>query len=424
MARAFEPSAFQRTAFEVGLTIDDGTDWWAGVKHSFASVALAACVAASALSSQVAAQVYQQDDLPSAAAAAQIDEDYWRNSTAPAQAVNYQKLPYLQDAEEIPAGTLFGQADEDLWVNPVAPVKAANWQRLPYLPDTEESPAGSLFGQPDEDLWRNPVLPAQSYLFQPLPYSFDAGEFVTAATVTVVDEDFSQVSATVQVPWRPLYWFDTDDSLQWANFSVDEEQWNLAQRWAAVNGALYLFDSGEFQQSTTFQPDEDGWVAAPQPSQTANRALYLFDTDEIPQTAAFLPDEDFWIAPVQTRAPNQALYLFDSEALPSLTVDEDYWQPLPALKQTVFLLGPMDAGEFAAPQSIFSTPDEDFWFNQVRPVMASLFQRMPILPELADDVPVLSAPIPPVPPPVTLATATAQLSCKEELRKLWQLEKW
>jgi hypothetical protein len=207
--------------------------------------------------------------------------------------------------------------NEDYWQNSIAPVAARLYQRLP-LGDPEEIPAGSLrLGQPDEDYWQNPVAPVVARLYQRLPLG-----------------DPEEIPAGSLVPILP-------------------------------------------------QPDEDSWQNPVAPLLAALwQRLPLGDPEEIPAGSLRLgqPDEDYWRNPV---APLLARL----------------WQRLPLGAPEDLLLGPAardtqllrESIQLVSPharvvqlfrESIFLPlplpPDEDFWQNWVRPVVAGLWQRLPL----------------------------------------------
>lgn len=343
----------------VGIDDDSATAWWGGAQKCFASVALAAVLASTALATVCAEQISQgeQSDVPAGSLVnLKVDEDYWQNPERPITASFYQALPYFFDpAEIVPAPAAF-QPDEDYWQNEVPPIQAALF-RSTVPPDQQEIPAGSLFGQPDEDFWRNPVPPVTAALAWPQQWAFDIQESA-GSLFGQYDEDFWR-SGVAPVWWTNLY-------PKQSGFDVQEPA-----------GSLF----GQF--------DEDFW-RNPVASVPANlyHSPILGDQEEIPAGSLLAgePDEDYWQNPTRPIAAaiyQQLPYLFESADFVPLVVpefDEDFWQnPVPpvqaSLYRTPVFRDPEEvpAGALLKSQAV----DEYYWQNWVRPVVASLYQQFP-----------------------------------------------
>lgn len=184
--------------------------------------------------------------------------------------------------------------------------------------DRDEIPAGKLLaGQPDEDFWQNPAAPVPATLYQRLPLLPDPEELPAGSLLKGI-------------------------------------------------------------------PDEDFWV---DPPPTQPWTVLLPGVDD---SAAFPPppaifDEDLWENPV---APVQAslflrLPLGDVEELPAGSLklgvpDEDFYSP-PGMQQSWGVyVPPDDTVVLPAPTSVV---DEVYWQNPVAPVLATMSQQQPYLPD-------------------------------------------
>ena len=335
------------------VQFDDGGHWWAGMQACGATLALAATLAASAFSAQVAqaVQLSQQDD-PAATLSGQPDEDFWQNPVAPVKASNFVSLP-LGDLEELPAGSLHGPAEEDFWINPVAPVPG-KFSPL-YLPDPEEMPASSLHGQPDEDYWQNPVRPSPFSLSWPQPFLFDVQE--SAGSLFGPEEEYAIPTQTWTQPRAPVVFSDDDVAVQ--------------------------------QPAAPLVSEEDSFVAKPWSISSPGQAF--MDDDVIaPQAAPFAPDEDYWqFFPTQRPSTPTSILGDDDRVAPTAALVEDVWQ-LPVLWAVPHLPTVFSAGdEIFIPVPL--APDEDYWQNMVRPNLWPCFAHV-----FSDDDQVEKIPIVPV----------------------------
>jgi hypothetical protein len=338
---------------------DDSDNWWGGVQQCFASVALAALVATTSLSGQLASSVTQErDDYVPPPTANIVDEDYWQNRTSPVAASNWI-APFDQVDPDYTAPIAF-QPDEDYWQNPVAPVPASFWLALPlggepdsytfqpdedywqnpvaplppmfgklYIPDPDEIPAGTLYGQPDEDYWQNPTPPVPATLLR-LPYLPDPEE----------------------IPAGSLLKFT----------SPDEDYWQNRVAPVPATFAVVAWTDGDFAPPTTFQPDEDYWrnPPPPVPATLAWPAPWSFDTQEPGTLSKFTsPDEDYWqnqVAPVAAilRVPSLWVDPDFPGIAPVFQPDEDYWIPTLGPMPTQWIAGgifqylPLDHEEIPA----------------------------------------------------------------------------
>lgn len=373
----------------VGIDDDGATGWWSGAQKCFAGVAFASVLAATTLSTSLAAQIQQgdQSDVPAGSLVnLTVEESYWQNQTRPVPASFYQALPYFYDPAEIVPQPAAFQPDEDSWQSGVPPVQSAVF-RSPIPLDPDDIPAGSLFGQQDEDFWRNPVAPVPASNLWPQQWAFDVQESA-GSLFGQYDEDF----------WRsgvaPVWW--TNLSPQQASFDVqepalfgqpDEDYWRNSV--APVVAGLYrsplLGDQEEIPAGTLLagEPDEDLWInpVRPQPATLYQSLPYLFESADFVPAIAPQIDEDIWrnpVAPV-TASLYQRLPLGDVEELPAGRFfgqyDEDFWTnpvfPVPARNYVALPLG--DPEELPS-GSLSGQPDEDYWQNPVPPVAASLYR--------------------------------------------------
>lgn len=161
------------------IAFDEEGGWWAGVRQCAATVALAAVLSATSLSTAQAVQVYSyhQDD-PAGNLKANPEEQYWQNSVAPVPASLLSPQQWTFDVQE-PAGSLSGQPDEDFWqLGPPSVPATLRWQQQ-WTFDVQE-PAGSLRASANEEYWfLNPVCSFMKN-YQQLPYGFDSADFIAA----------------------------------------------------------------------------------------------------------------------------------------------------------------------------------------------------------------------------------------------------
>jgi hypothetical protein len=425
-----------------GGQIDDGADsWWAGAQYCFASIALAAAVAASTLSAAVGGRLQQDpEEIPAGSLISPVDEDFWPASAGattggqspvrPASPPSFQPLPYLPEPEEIPAGSLskFSTPDEDFWspcaaasgdgqpyVAQILQASMALYQRLPYLPDLSDDPAGSLskFSTPDEDFWDNPLSPIATANYQRLPYQPDPEEIPALVGFISPDEDFwsNPLRAISIANFLPLPYLP-DPSDEPAQFHWIELDWYADPTATSTVGYnIYRGTAGPGSEgSTPINPAPVDVGASANSPCTYNDCniqwgvtywytVYSYDTSSGLQSstptneisASYPPtwcDEDFWQNPVPPVPPGiyQPLPLvgFSDDPAGSLygQPDEDFWiNPVapvpPALYQRLPLLDYSD--EPAG--SLYGQPEEDYWQNPVAPIPASLFQRLPCLPD-------------------------------------------
>jgi hypothetical protein len=255
----------------------------------------------------------------------------------------------------------FPAREEDYWQNPVKPVAASMYQPLPYLPDAEDPV--KFFPAREEDYYPNPVPPVQA----------------TLTRFFLQDPDDFPQQAQANHP----------EEVYWLNYSA-LPQIAPRQPIAEAEDAPALFG----------QPDEDFWVSGVAPVQAATyRDPVSRDAEDVP-TLFGQYDEDFWVsgvAPVQStvyRDPVQR----DAEDAPFLygQYEEDYWQsPIPA--QGAIFRQPFtddDLPVFVPAAPMF---DEDFWCSGVAPVQASIYQRLPYIPD-PEEIPAGSLTPPPPPP--------------------------
>lgn len=284
------------------IKFEDDTAFWAGVQKCGAGIALAAVLAATALSTAQAAIVdsYHQDD-PAGKLFGQDDEDFWQNPVAPVPAA-LGRL-YLPDPEEIPATTLRGQPDEDFWTNPVAPVQPwtpfvfrdddvavqpvlgidedlwenpvpavpASLGRI-YIPDPEEIPAASLHGQPDEDYWQ--VLAPQAALQVSRVFSDDDVIATAAAPAFSPDEDYWPLPI-VSAPASAVRAFSDDDVSFSSPAIMDEDLWTVPRMWSTSAPRLLIVDDNVAPQP--LHTDEDFWVAPPARNWPPPPKLFAYD---------------------------------------------------------------------------------------------------------------------------------------------------
>ena len=281
------PPSVSTPAFE-----EDG-DWWSGSQNSFACIALTLVLAATLVTSVIAAQIQQVDEpLPTPA----ISDDFWQNPVTPA----IQKIPpsVFSDDDVIVPQVIAFSSDEDFWENPVVAVSAVFIYPQQSTFDVQE-PAGSLFGQPDEDFWQNPVAPVVAILAYPQQSSFDVQE-PAGSLHGQPDEDFwinsvAPIQATLSYPQQ--FSFDVKEPAGSLFGQPDEDFWlNPVQRIQAILGRIYLPDTVEIPANTLHgQPDEDFWVNQVRPVVLQVLSSAFSDDDVIVQQSSPVLDEDFWL---------------------------------------------------------------------------------------------------------------------------------
>lgn len=350
----------------------------------------------------------------------QPDEDYWQQGPPFAVPLTFSKL-YLSDPEEIPAGVLFGQPDEDLWRlgSLPWPQPLLSFSKL-YLPDPEEIPAGVLFGQPDEDFYLPALLAAPWPQVQPSAWVAVTQWLAeqndpSGALFGEPDEDFWRLGTppfAVQLTFKPLYLPDPEEIPAGVLFGQPDEDLSVPGLWAppwpvqALTNPLsipqWAAEQNDPAGALFGQPDEDfwSWALLPRPVPLTFGKLYLTDPEEIPAGSLFgEPDEDFYVPslwappwPVARVISPLAIGQWAAEQNdPAGSLfgepDEDFWRlgppaPVPA---TLFQRLPYLPDPEELP-TLFGQPDEDFWRNWVSPVVATFFQRLPLLPDL-DELP-------------------------------------
>lgn len=375
-----EDLPLQQSAF-----VDDDSSWWAGVQTSFSTVAIAAVLAVTSLSTAIAANLPLVDDGNDAFQNATIvDEDY-SPSLAPVssylQSVNRQ---CFLEADEIPAGNLYGQPDEDYWINPVLPVQATLLWPQQYSFDVQE-----LSGRIDEDYWVNPVFPAQASLRWPQQYSFDVQELGVQPRF---DEDYWQrrLSSPFGNFVPALQDGGTSSNTVSTVTYLDEDYWQRFLNIPIGNSAPTIQSGGTsgYTNPQVLTPDEDFWKNPVLPVQAINRVPqpFLYDQQETARLFGQFGNEDFWINPV---APVPATliwpqpYLYDvqepSGSLHGPLEDEPWFSHVaPTSLQMVwpqqFLFDNQEPGSL-----IGSYGNEDQWINPVAPVSATLRWPLPFL---------------------------------------------
>jgi len=335
---------------------DDSSDWWAGAKQCFASIAIAAALTLTASQTLVAARApFSQDELPGTLSGCP-DED--AGIVQPPR-LTYPSVAVFSADDDLPAApafcadddaqfgaiypsprTLFiqlGDADdyfappqlpveEESWTNPVAPAPWQNAWPQQFAFDVQE-PAGSLYGQPDEDFWANPVRPIQASLLWPNP-AFDAGEIAYAPATAPPEEDFwanpaRPVPGAIyqRLPYGP----DPEELPSGSLYNpIEEEPWTNPAPLAAVapyRQLPYAPDPDEIPAGS-IAIEEDSWPAAPRLCvQPGSAAQPFIDRDD----ACFAPaapgvfEEDCWQAlAVAARWPSPQLqpWIFDSQERP------------------------------------------------------------------------------------------------------------
>lgn len=321
---------------------------------------------------------------PAATLTGQPDEDFdwrlWLGAPRPVPASMYLQLPVLPDPEELPATQLRGQPDEDFdpraWLGPPWSIAAALYQRLPYLPDPEEVPAGSLVNlQVDEIYWQNWVRSVPGSMFVRMPLLPDPEE-IPAGNLTqtlIPEEDFD---------WRMLR---------------GSPRPIVASMFVALP---YLPDPEEMPAASLFgQPDEDfDWnrllgSPRPVPASMFVELPILPDPEELPVGFLFgQDDEDFWVANARTPWSVQASlyqrlpYLPDPEEIAAGALsgqpDEDFWAlgPPYAVLAMMYQRLPILPDPEEIPAALLSGQAEEiYWINSVAPMVASIYQPLPLL---------------------------------------------
>ena len=361
--------------------VDD--DFWAGALTSVATIALAASLAVSAISTtvshghddsvsfappeedfgapyQIVPEPVQQiliflDD-GSSPTAFQPDEDYATSQIVRVAPIGSYPVPIVFTYDDV-IGTLpnFIQTDEDFWQNSVAPVPSS-FGRL-YLPDPEEIPAGSLVGPPPanpiDEYWQNQVAPVPPSLYIQYPYITDPEELPAHTLSGQPDEDYWQ-NPTAPVPAI------------------------LFQRLPFGS----IADQEEIPASLFGQPDEDFWQNAvrPVPGTNYQPLPYLPDPEELP-VAAFggTIEEDFWQNPVAPVYSYSTPKFFTDDDITIFGLEDEFWQnpvaPVPFYPVPLVFIAD-DTTEIIPP-----IEDEDYWQNPTAPVPATNYQRLPYLPD-------------------------------------------
>lgn len=350
--RYFHPNDEGQLVPPPPISFDEDTAWWAGVQKCGATIALAAVIAATALSTAQAATVdsYHQDD-PAGKLFGQYDEDFWENPVPPVQApppaivfrdddVAFTQPPPLHVDDDsranpapaiiadqrIPApwifdggdaGNLSGQPDEDYWQNPVPPVPFTfAWPNPSQF--EQHDPAGSLFGQPDEDYWQNRVRPAVT----PPPPTFftDDDVAVTPPPALQADEDFWE-NPVAALPGKnlPLYLWDAEEVSAATLFGqADEDYWlQLRQQPLVSLPRFFTDDDVAVAAAAPLNVDEDPlFLPRPWPS-AQNVAAFSEDSAIVPQPVPLHTDEDFWVAPpARVWPPPPKLFAYDEVLFP------------------------------------------------------------------------------------------------------------
>lgn len=193
------------------LSFEEDGSWWSAVQKCGATIALAAVLATTGLSTAQAAQVfnYQQDD-PAGNLKAVPEELYWQQGPVSVPASLYQNLPYEFDTPEAVAQVIPLRPDEDFWNNPVASVPANLLWAQQWTFDQQE-PAGSLSAIPDELYWQlGPPFSTPAALAWPQQWTFDVQD--PGNLYGQFDEDFwiNPVAPTLSYWLAPLF---TDDDV-------------------------------------------------------------------------------------------------------------------------------------------------------------------------------------------------------------------
>lgn len=158
--------------------------------------------------------------------------------------------------------------------------------------------------------------------------------------------------------------------------------------------AVYSYRQDDPAGNLKAVPEELYWQnpVAPAPPTILARSQSAFDVQEPSGNLHVQPEADFWtsgVIPVSQAIWQPLPYFFSTEEVVPQPVlfqpDEDYWQGwTPPIAAANPCSQPFtDAGDAT---QLFGQFDEDFWSNPTFPVLASLFQRLPYLPDL-DDLP-------------------------------------
>ena len=302
--------------------------------------------------------------------------------------INYQYQP------DDPAGSLFGVPDEqsDSWwagvkqcfvavaITAAAATSASATQVAISTASQHQDEVGFLHGQPDEDFWQNYVQPVPASIYQALPFT-DHDE-IPSGLYGQPDEDlWVNPTAPVQATniWPQQWTFD--DVFAPATISTEEDFWiNPVAPVPATLGRLWLPDPEEIPAGQLHgQPDEDLWInpVAPIVASIYQQLPYSFDAGEdVPAIVFSTPDEDFWINPVFPQSGVLRPFTpWDQEELPGNLhgqADEDYWQnPVAPVVASIYQPLPINWVQDDFGYSTISF-DEDFWTNPVLPTVASL----------------------------------------------------
>ncbi len=392
--------------------VEEDSDWWAGSQKCFASIALGAVLAITAVQTAIAEPLQWQDEIPAGNLKAQPpDEDNtWRNYVAPIPGALYQQLPAQADPEEIPSlhgqydedfwalgppfsvpatnrlqqqypteeetPRLYGQPDEVFWAQGPFPVVASNLQKQQW-PSEEETPL--LYGQADEDFWNNPVAPIPLSLKWTQQYTFEQNE--PGALYGQPDEDLwiNPVFPKPLVELWPQQWpFDEQVPILYGQ--PDEDLWQNPV--PPVQQAIYqrLPAQNEPDQTPLLygQADEDLWInpVAPVAWSLAWAQQFSFDPVEIVAQPAAIREEDYWqnpTAPVVSSERLQQQWPSEEET-PVLygQQEEGYWtNPVAPLPATILYPQPFSFEE-TVPGNLHGPADDDSQTPQVFPALSAL----------------------------------------------------
>lgn len=178
----------------------------------------------------------------------------------------------------------------------------------------------------EEDAWLAPVLLTKPPFIQAFS---DTDEAITP--VLAVDEDY---------PYnKPIQWPATVIRLTWpgdeelvAVQGIDGDEWQPKLPQQILAGKLVQWAQDEITATIV---DEEFWVPVPLVTNTTLELLVGTSAPEAPVQQFIQGDEPLWLQLPKLATPWQSVVILDSsEILPNISVEEEYWFPVP--HSTVF----------------------------------------------------------------------------------------
>lgn len=147
---------------------DDNGSWWGGVRLAGATtIALAAGLAITALSSQVAQNVANSYQDEPGVVPIHVEEDYWQYQLP--SKTDYFVAAQYDTPEVVPQSTFV--PDEDAWQSPQPQAQVIQYAQPWAFAQDEVSPV--ITNAFDEDYWQNNVQPVLMTFAQMAPWAWD-----------------------------------------------------------------------------------------------------------------------------------------------------------------------------------------------------------------------------------------------------------